>query len=178
MASDHFFSAEQLSWLGRILLAQCVSVFLIFMNVISFSIPYAGEVRPFFVLMAIYYWAIYRPTLIPPVLTFIIGVLLDLLAGFPVGLHAILFLILQWAVSDNRVFLMGQPYSMVWLGFGLTCVGFVFLEGLFFLAYIGGLPSLQVVLSSIALSVLLFPLITLLFIAAHRILPTTLKTLH
>ncbi len=111
-------------------------------------------------------------------MVFFIGVFLDLLAGFPVGLHAILFLIVQWAVRDQRIFLMGQPYIMVWLGFGLICVGYSLIKALFFLAYIGGLPSLAMLMSSISLSVVLFPLVTLLFILAHKILPAAPKILH
>ena len=173
-----YLSFEKLSWAVRLLVVQGLTLFLLLLNSISFSLPFTGDVRPFFVLMAIYYWAIYRPTLIPPAMVFVIGVLLDFLAGFPIGLHAILLLVVQWAVRDQRVFLMGQPYVMVWIGFVLVCSLFSCAEWLFFWSYAGVMAPLKVVAGNIVLSILFFPLVTLLFIVTHRILPVASKTLH
>lgn len=173
-----FFTFERLDWLWRLLVAQCVTFIFFAMSLVSFSMPMTGQVRPFFILMAIYYWAIYRPTLIPPVLVFFVGLLFDFLANFPVGIHAILFLAVQWTVRDQRTFLTGQPYVMVFLGFVLTC-SFVYLSEWIFFSFLNGsvFPIIPI-LGSFLASILLFPLATLLFILTHRILPVASHAIH
>ena len=173
-----FFSFERLGWLWRLFIAQCVTFILFMMSLTSFSLPMTGQVRPYFILMVIYYWAIYRPTFIPPVVVFFIGLFFDFLSGFPMGIHAILFLAAQWVIRDQRLFLMGQPYIMVWIGFALTCLFVYALEWGAFSLMNQSLLSVVPVLGSFSISILLFPLITLLFILVHRLLPVASHTIH
>src|SRR5688572_30014044 len=138
-----FVLTERIGWGARVLMAQMLTLLLFTLNLVSFSLPYAGEMRPFFLLMAIYYWAIYRPTLLPPVAAFTLGLLLDVLSDFPLGLNAILLLAVQLIVRRNRLFLMGQPYGMVWMGFGLTCITVAGAQWAFFALMSQGLPGIE-----------------------------------
>ncbi len=80
---------------------------MILLGLLSLPVPYAGSARPALVLMAVYYWAIYRPTLVPPFLCFAAGLLTDILSGMPLGLNALVLVIVQWIVRSQRRFLMG-----------------------------------------------------------------------
>src|SRR5262245_20541391 len=78
----------------------------------SVHLPFAAgtDVKAPLFLMGLYYWSIYRPTLIPPWLTFVCGILADLIGGLPIGLSAVIFVLVRWIVSDQRRFLMGQSF--------------------------------------------------------------------
>src|SRR5688572_27609260 len=117
---------ERIDWAAKLVLAQGIIILLMLMNIVSFSLPHAGEFKPFFLLMAIYYWSIYRPTLIPAAYVFALGIVMDLEAGLPVGLSALLLVLCKVIVQSQRAFLMGQPYVTVWIGFALICVVHVF----------------------------------------------------
>lgn len=170
-----FFLQDRFDWLWRVGLAQGIVLMLLFISFINFSLPINVEVRPYFILMAIYYWAIYRPTLLPPVFVFFIGVFFDLILNFPIGLHAVVFLLVQWIIRSQRVFLMGQPHLMVWLGFAVTCLAVLILEWLFFSLAFKHWMEIEVVSGSLVVSVLLFPPIVMLFTLVHKVLPVTPK---
>jgi rod shape-determining protein MreD len=158
----------------RLLLVQGVVLTFLLLNIVSFSMPHAGDFKPFFLLMAVYYWAIYRPTVMPVAYTFILGLVMDLLTELPLGLSAFVLLSLQMVVRHSRLFLMGQPYVMVWLGFGILSLAYTlsfwFLMSLANFQFVP-MSSLVQMLVAALLSVLLFPLASLLLQAVHRLLP-------
>lgn len=169
------------NWALRLLLAQGVIILLALLTVVSFSVPYAGDFKPFFLLMAVYYWAIYRPTVMPVAYTFILGLTLDLIAELPVGLTALLLVAVQTLVQKSRVFLMGQPYVMVWLGFALVCLSYS-LALWFFMSLAAWnfhtLHALVYTLVAAGFSIMLFPAVSFVLQAVHRLLPVTSGPLH
>lgn len=170
-------SFERLDWLWRLALAHFVTLCLLFLNLVSFSFPSMGEVRPLFFLMAVFYWAVYRPTLIPPALVFVLGLVMDILSGFPIGLNALILLAAQWLVRSQRLFLMGQSFLMLWAGFMVTAFLVVFIQWLSFAVISRAFSPLWPVLMEMGLSILVFPLISLLFVFVHRVLPLVHKSL-
>lgn len=165
-------TSDSILWFSRLAIVQVVIGFLFVLNVVNFSIPYTADIRPFFLLMAVYYWAVFRPSLIPPAFAFVWGFLLDLLSGLPVvGLNAIILLIIQWVVRDQRVYLMGQPFPMLWAGFAVTAGVYALLlwgaVALFTLQW----PAYMPTLISALLTITLFPIIGLLLVLTHRLLP-------
>lgn len=171
-------SYELLDWLWRLTIAHVVTLVFLFLSLASFYFPLTGQVRPYFILIVIYYWSINRPTLIPPFLVFLIGVFYDLILGFPIGLHAILFICINWVVKNQRLFFMGQPYIIVWLGFGCTVLITLCFEYLFFSAVSKQWLELTPLLNSFLITAFSFPLLTLVLIIAHRFLPEASKSLN
>ncbi len=171
---SQFIPYEFANWAMRLSLAQGVIIVFLLLNVVSFSMPHAGDFKPFFLLMAVYYWAIYRPTMMPVAYTFILGLVMDLLAELPIGLTALILVALQTIVRRSRLFLMGQPYIMVWLGFAIVSLGYAFCLWLvmsiasFYFARFGALLQTMV---AVLLSIMLFPLASLVLQGVHRILP-------
>jgi len=152
-------------------LAHGVILIFLLLNIVSFSIPHAGDFKPFFLLMAVYYWSIYRPTLIPVLYVFILAVIMDLQAGLPVGLSALVLIGIQILVRKQRLFLMGQPFVMIWFGF--ACVALMQM-----LAQWGAISALNAALMPLtamviawALSIMVFPLASLILLGVHRLLP-------
>lgn len=171
-----FVLFEKIDRLWRLCFAQSVVLFLSIINMISFYLPMTGEIRPYFILMAVYYWTIFRPTLLHPVILFFIGIIFDLVAGFPLGIHAVLFLLTQWVINTQRLFFMGQTYLVVWIGFALTCLSVLIIEWFFFSALAMHWINIKPVISSFIVTILLFPVITLLFISVQRLLPVVPKS--
>jgi rod shape-determining protein MreD len=156
---------------ARLAAPQVLLGLMVVLSVLSLPVPHAGEVRPSLVLMTVYYWAIYRPTLVPPALCFTVGLLLDILSGMPLGLNALTLVAVQWIVRDQRRFLMGQPYMAIWAVFGLVAMLTAGLQwGLYGLLHQAWTPLLPLA-ASVVFSLLLFPLVTLLLIFVHRLLP-------
>lgn len=176
-----FLPHESISWAMRLFLAQGVIFLFLLLNIVSFSMPHAGDFKPFFLLMAVYYWAIYRPTVMPVFYTFILGIVMDLQTGLPVGLSALVMISIQIIVRRSRLFLMGQSYVTVWIGFAVIAL----INALFLWLVISlvsysssGMMPLLPSLVAAGLSVLLFPLASLVLQAVHRVLPVSSKPLH
>lgn len=178
---SQFMPFEFASWSLRLLLAQGVIVLLLLLNLVSFSMPHAGDFKPFFLLMAVYYWAIYRPTVMPVAYTFCLGLIIDLQADLPLGLTALILVGLQTIVLRSRLFLMGQPYVMVWLGFGILALSYaISLWFLITLSQFSFPPSgafVQLMIATL-LSVLIFPLVSLALLGVHRLLPVSSQPLR
>ncbi len=146
-------------------------VALFIFNTISLSYPLTGGIKAPLFLMTIYYWSIFRPTIVPAWLVFAAGGVLDILSGLPLGINAFVFVAVQWIVSDQRRFLMGQPFIMVWSGFCLVVVltGLVqwFLFGLVHLHW----TPLHPVWISMVLGMFIFPLVNVMLHLTHKLLP-------
>lgn len=110
--------------LGR--LGTVVGIIFILLVLSAFPVPFLGlgEICPVFLLIAVYYWAIFKPQLLPPAGAFIAGLLLDLLSAYPVGMNAFLFVLVQWMAARQRKFLLSQNFMVIWSSF--TLVAFIF----------------------------------------------------
>ncbi len=161
----------------RLAVPQILLLTLVLLNFVSLPLPYLGPVKPHLVLMAVYYWAIYRPTLVPPALCFGIGIVMDILAGEPLGITALILVVMQLVVRGQRRFLMSQPYTTTWLGFAVVA-GLASLAqwALFGLAYMQWSPLLPA-MSAALMSIFLFPFMSLVFVTIHRILPVATRTI-
>lgn len=156
---------------ARLSVAQGLTFVLFILSLCAFSIPHAGEIRPFFLLMAIFYWSVFRPTMVPPVAVFMVGLLIDFFSGLPAGLTAGILVTVQWVVRSQRRYLMGQSYLVLWTGFAIVCFSSAFVQwGLFGLTRLLW-PPVEPVLAGAALSVFLFPPVVTLLQIVHRILP-------
>ncbi len=156
----------------RMVLPYGVIFFLFILNIVALPWPLSGDVRTPFVLMAIYYWSLYRPTMMPVWMAFVLGIAFDLIVGVPVGLNAFVFVCVQWIVSDQRRFLMGQSFIMIWLSFVFLMTAFILLQWAAISALnFSWLPVMPALFSILAGVALLPPVYALLHLT-HKILPT------
>jgi len=143
--------------LGRYALAVVPAVLTLLIAILGqlpFGIPHFAQVTPAFSLMAVYYWSIYRPDLLPAAVVFGIGLVQDVLSGTPLGLFAMaLVLVRGIVVSQRRVFL-GKTFAVEWWGFFLIAcgtVGFTWLvASLFFVAFLPPGPAVVQALMTFA----------------------------
>ncbi len=158
----------------RFLVPQVLLFVLLLLNMASLPLPHAAAIKTHFVLMAVYYWSIYRPGLVPPVLCFIAGIVMDVLGGFALGLNAFILIVVQWLVRDQRRFLMGQPYIVIWAVFGLVAFCATMAQwGLSGLSSDMRWPEPLPIVAGTMVSLFLFPVVTVLLMLTHRILPSS-----
>ncbi len=156
----------------RLLVPQVLLFSLLIVNMLALPFPYAGTVNPYFVLMAVYYWAIYRPTMVSSLVCFVAGLLLDILSGGLLGMNAFILILFQWVVRSQRRFLMGQPFLVMWFIFSVVVLSAALMQwGMSgFSAMQWGSPLSA--LFNAVVSFFLFPFVSLLLILTHRILPS------
>ncbi|MCC7038336.1 MAG: rod shape-determining protein MreD [Alphaproteobacteria bacterium] len=161
--ADDGWQGSTASMLGRWAMTAVFIVVLLVLSTFPFKIGHFGEIRPSFMLMAIYYWAIMRPSTLSPIATFIVGIAFDLMGGFPLGLNAMTLLIVQWGTRRQRKFVLGQGFIVLWMGLALVSLG----AGLFQWAVYSSFHqnfqpgSLKPVLTSVVMTTVIFPLIVL-----------------
>ena len=97
-----------------------ITILFVLIGVTPLQIPLYGPVASLLPLIALYYWVIHRPDLLPFSVVFAIGILHDLLTGAPIGLNAFVFLITSWTVLTQRRVLAGMPFLIVWWAFAMV----------------------------------------------------------
>ncbi len=141
---------------------------LVFLSVTPLPIPSYGAVAPALPMIAIYYWATHRPDLLPFTVVFVAGLLLDILAGGPLGLHSFVFLICHFLVVTQRRLLVGQPFLFLWCGFVVVQLLATFLEWMAFGIYANDIQSIGPALISGMITMALFPMIAWLLLQMQR----------
>lgn len=138
----------------------------------NWALPYFSVLKPQIVLVAVFYWTLYRPILMPPWMIFIVALFLDAATpGLPMGTHAFSYLLVAGLLKPRRRMLMGQPFMMVWVVFiaamavdmMIKCLALAMLGS-------GGLNVTTIVINALA-TILAFPLLLLLLVSIHRLLP-------
>ncbi len=158
---------------GRCAMPALFSVVLVLLSVTPMHIPGYATIAPSFLLMAVYYWAIYRPDVMPFVLVFVLGLLQDILTGGPPGLNACVLLIAFGLVVSQRRFFIGKSFPVIWWGFMLLAAGAGsltwVLSAILGDTVVAPLPGIFTFLMSIAV----YPILTMAFAAIHRLLPSS-----
>ena len=169
--------SERLEDIARYLAVYAVMMVFFIADIIALPGPFDWGMKIPFMIIAVYFWSIYRPAIMPAVLAFVIGLFIDILSGVPFGFNAVIFVIIQWAISDQRAFLSAQSFPMVWLIFALIYALVMVLQWL-----VSGLLNLSWVqmsniLPDIGIAVVTFPLIAGLLYLTQKILPNTKMSL-
>lgn len=93
------------------------------LSVVPVALPSYHLLAPDFVLMAVFYWTVHRPDLMRSWTVFVIGLLDDVLSGMPLGVNALILVLVHGAIlSQHRVF-RGKSFGLVWWGFALIAPG-------------------------------------------------------
>lgn len=98
-----------------------VILLLIFITLLPGQLPFKA-VNPPFPLLAIFFWAVFRPNALSAGVIFVAGLLVDLLTGVPIGAHAFLYVLVFSVSKSQRRFLSGQGFMMLWFCFLLICL--------------------------------------------------------
>ena len=113
---------RRLDAFARHLVPFASTLAMLIVGVVPLHIPAFQSVAPALPLIAVFYWTLYRPDLMPPVAAFVIGLLQDVLGGLPLGVSACVLVGVHAAVNTQRRFFIGKSFTVVWLGFALVAI--------------------------------------------------------
>ena len=119
---------QKLDARARMILPFGLTVVVLLFGLTPTYIPGLAQITPMYTLVAIYFWAIYRPDLLGYGLGFGIGILEDLLTGAPLGVGALTILLTQWVVFNQQKFFHAKPFAITWFAFGLVAFGAMLLK--------------------------------------------------
>lgn len=151
----------------------CTYMFIALMFLLSLAnIPLlgAGIVRPAFLLIALYFWTITRPSLLPLPAVFAIGFLYDIASDSVPGLHTFAFMVITVLVRSQRRYLLAQPWPVLWVGFVIAALILNAVQAVVYIASSGAMPSLWLVFANVVVSSLAYPVLAPAMIALNRFL--------
>jgi len=163
---------EQISIISRMIVPYILIALFLVLELVSLSFINEHMTQLPFLLIALFYWAVYRPTLLPLWLVFCMGFLVDIASTVPLGIHAILFTGIFWFIAKQRLSLIVQSYGVIWFLFGTILTGFYGIRWLVISGLNWHLFPLDHSGFEIMSGFLIFPFMTLFLHVSHKILPS------
>jgi len=108
---------HRLDLVARNILPFFVTLLLIMLAMVPLRVPLLSPVIPSLPLIAVYYWSVYKPNLMPVWAIFLIGLFHDLLAASPAGVGILSLLLVYGMVEGMRRLLVGAGFLAIWLVF-------------------------------------------------------------
>ncbi len=100
------WALPSLSILGLIILMQ-----------LPYRISFLDNLLPFLPMAAVYYWGIFKPNLVPVSAVFILGLLQDILSGGPLGMMALLLILVRLLVVQQGRRFLEREFLFSWMVF-------------------------------------------------------------
>lgn len=160
---------HRMDLLARQLTPLMLTLVLVIINVVPLHIPGFSRVTPLLPLIAVYHWAIFRPRLLPAYAVFLIGLLHDALSGIPIGVSALVFLIVYGVVLSQKRFFIGKSFAILWLGFSVMAAVALVLSWLAVSILNVALIGPETVFFQYLMTLGFFPVIAWLFLRWQRV---------
>ncbi len=94
------------------------------------GIPGQPEVQAASALSCVFFWSLFRPDSMTPVVVFFLGLLVDLVSYAPLGVNILALLIVHGLAMRWRRVMVRQGFLVVWLLFVVIAIGAAALEWL------------------------------------------------
>lgn len=131
-------------------------------------LPGLAQITPLYTLVAVYFWAVYRPDLLGYGFGFALGILEDLLTGAPLGVGALVLLLTQWVVFNQQKFFHAKPFAITWFAFVIVAGGATLLKWICIgLVTDGGFTPFGDLFATYLITVAIYPIIAWLFSKAQ-----------
>ena len=152
--------ADRLAQFGSNAVPGLITLLLVFIGLVPLGIPHSGLVVPPLALIAVHYWGIYRPDLLPGLAAFAIGLFHDVLSGGALGLYAFIFLVVRAVMASQRRFFLGKPFLVEWWGFMLVASAAFIAEWVLASLYVGAFVRPGPLAIQALLTISLYPVLT------------------
>jgi len=100
-----------------------ITLLVAILMVVPLPLPGYMELAPDLVLIAVFYWTVHRPDLMRAWAVFLIGLLQDILGGGPLGLIALVLILVHAAIINQHKAFRGKSFGLIWAGFMLIAPG-------------------------------------------------------
>ncbi len=160
---------QQVDTAVRLITPTLLIIILVVVSQIPLQIPNAGPVFPDIVLIAVYYWAVHRPDLMPFWVVFLIGLLQDLLGGDALGVSSMVYLAVFWTVAAQQRFFMSRSFGVIWAGFIVIGAGVVVLSWGLHALILGRQVQIGPALFQYLTTIAAYPLLAWIFAQTQRL---------
>jgi rod shape-determining protein MreD len=141
-------------------LAPGASILLcIFLMLLPYGQVAGRFVTPALPLIPIYYWAVHRPELLPPLLIFALGLLQDFATAGPVGVWPVVYLVAYSVTLSQRNELEGLSMRFAWAVFGVIALIGLLAGWFAYSIYMGGFVDVLPMVLQALTTALLFPVL-------------------
>lgn len=137
-----------------------VTLFLLLLTAVPTHMPGLAGIAPMLPLMGVYYWSIYRPDLLPAWVAFVIGLLCDIMGGLPLGVNALVLLVVHGLSAGQRRFFLGKSFTVAWWAFSLLAAGVAGATWILVALLTGQTLDASPLIFEYILTIGLFPLLT------------------
>jgi rod shape-determining protein MreD len=137
-----------------------VTLFLLLLTVVPTRIPGFAGVAPLLALMSVFYWSIFRPDLLPYYAAFLIGLLYDVISGTPLGVNALMLLLVRGVTGSQRRFFLGKSFLVAWSAFAMVAGGGMLLSWLLVSMLHAALLEPQAVMFEYLMTLSLYPVLS------------------
>ena len=160
--------SERMDDWGRRVAPIATVLVLLFLGLVPFGVPGLPLIAPAGTQIAVFYWAVYRPDLMPPLAAFGLGFAQDALAGTPLGVASLSFLILQGIAFSQRKAFIDKPFLLVWLGLAAAVTAASLAAWALSSVLLGGfIPPERPLFQGLA-TIALFPVFAWVLVRVHR----------
>ena len=153
---------------ARNLIPFTFTVLLIIFGMVPLGVPGFGPVMPALGVIAVFFWLVYRPDLMPAWAVFLVGLTQDLLGGGALGVGVFVLLVVYAALVGQRRYLAQANFFLVWLAFLPVAAGAFVLTWLFNGLIADALLAPGPAAAQYLSTVLFYPFIAWLFLQARR----------
>ncbi len=166
-------SAPVLAAYVRESLPLVFTMLVVFVDLAPRPAPGGGGVAPFFTLVAVYFWCVYRPDLMGNVPVFVVGLVYDLLSGLPLGGTSFALVVGRSMLVAGHRFFRAKSFTVIWALFLLWAPGVELIRYLVMAAILGVVVDPSPLLIQCVLTIALYPTLSWFLVRLHELVRTT-----
>ena len=111
---------QRLDRAARHLLPTLFALFATIVFSAPLAIPGSAELLPAIIISTVFFWSVWRPSGMPALNVFLLGLFMDLVGFTPLGVSAFILLLVHGTASYIRFGLMRMNFLVVWCVLGLV----------------------------------------------------------
>lgn len=159
---------QRLDLLARNLSPFALTTLLVILGLVPLRVPDISPVLPSIAIIAVFYWSVHRPDLMPIWAVFLIGLIQDLLSAGPMGIGILSLLTVHGLVASQRRLFVGASMLLMWLAFALVAAAAMLTVWLLSSAYHGVMLEPGPAVFAYFLTVAFYPCLAWIFAQAQR----------
>ena len=159
---------QRLDLLARNLSPFAITTLVILFGMVPLGLPEISPVLPSLALIAVYYWTVHRPDLLPIWAVFLIGLFQDLMGGGAMGTGTLILLLVHAIVGRQRRYFANASFLGLWFVFVPVAAGAEAALWLLTSAYHGVIFDSQPAIFQCLMTIALYPCLAWVFAQAQR----------
>ncbi|WP_439814013.1 rod shape-determining protein MreD [Zavarzinia sp. CC-PAN008] len=140
-----------------------VALLCVLLGTIRIGVPHFTLVAAVLPLVAVYYWTIFQPMLMPASGVFLIGLTQDVLGSGPIGLNALILLLVHGFLKTQRRVFVARTFLIAWFGFATIATGAALVSYAVACLFYGTLIQPMPLLTQLVLGIAIYPIGSLVF---------------